>query len=323
MTEKHHPPIVSLHLNRKGGLINPEMIDTMQADEGLTWHHINYTSKIAKDWLNQEPRVNEVARDILLRAETRPRFYMEDSFILMCLRGVNLNPGAQPEDMISIRLWITEDTIISSCNRHSWSISDIKEALEQGTGPKTSGEFISLLIERLAIRVEEFFEEIDVNLDQQEDTLAGLGFDEFYAQISHLRRQSATIKRYLTPQKDALEKLYRSQSPLITKMDLDNIRDDLDKFTRLLEDIELTRERTIVLQEEYLARIAHQQNSRLYVLAIISAIFLPLTFLTGALGMNVGGLPGLEHPLAFWIVSTFCLVIAIGLLIWFKYKKWY
>lgn len=180
-----------------------------------------------------------------------------------------------------------------------------------------------MLVERLAIRVEEFFEEIDVNLDKQEDTLVGMGFDEFYAQISHLRRQSATIKRYLTPQKDALEKLYRSQSPFITRQDLDNIRDDLDKFTRLLEDIELTRERTIVLQEEYLARIAHQQNSRLYVLAIISAIFLPLTFLTGMFGMNVAGLPGLEQENAFIYVSIFCIVIAVALLAWFKYKKWY
>lgn len=323
MTETVHAPITSLHLTRKGGLLENASLETKQSGQSLTWHHINYTSPIAKDWLDQEPRVDEVAQDILLRAETRPRFYMEDNTILMCLRGVNLNPDSEPEDMISIRLWVTEDTIITSCNRHSWSITDIQKALEQGAGPKSSGEFISLLIERLAIRVEEFFEELDVNLDKQEDTLASIGFDEFYAQISHLRRQSATIKRYLTPQKDALEKLYRSQSPIITKLDLDNIRDDLDKFTRLLEDIELTRERTIVLQEEYLARIAHQQNSRLYVLAIISAIFLPLTFLTGALGMNIGGLPGLEDDNAFLYVSIFCGALAVVLLIWFKYKKWY
>ncbi|MHC9510450.1 zinc transporter ZntB [Kangiella sp. M94] len=323
MTETVHAPITSLHLTRKGGLLENASLETERSGQSLIWHHINYTSPIAKDWLDQEPRVDEIAQDILLRAETRPRFYMEDSTILMCLRGVNLNPDSEPEDMISIRLWVTEDMIITSCNRHSWSITDIQKALEQGAGPKSSGEFISLLIERLAIRVEEFFEELDVNLDKQEDTLASIGFDEFYAQISHLRRQSATIKRYLTPQKDALEKLYRSQSPIITKLDLDNIRDDLDKFTRLLEDIELTRERTIVLQEEYLARIAHQQNSRLYVLAIISAIFLPLTFLTGALGMNIGGLPGLEDDNAFLYVSIFCGALAVVLLIWFKYKKWY
>ncbi|MCW8857355.1 MAG: zinc transporter ZntB [Kangiella sp.] len=323
MTKNVHAPIVSLHLNKRGGLVEEASLDTEQLGPSLTWHHINYTSPIAKDWLDQDQRISEVAQDVLLRAETRPRFYMEDSTILMCLRGVNLNPEAEPEDMISIRLWLTEDKIITSCNRHSWSITDIRNALEQGAGPKSSGEFISLLIERLAIRVEEFFEELDVSLDQQEDTLAGIGFDEFYAQISHLRRQSATIKRYLTPQKDALEKLYRSQSLIITKLDLDNIRDDLDKFTRLLEDIELTRERTIVLQEEYLARIAHQQNSRLYVLAIISAIFLPLTFLTGVFGMNVAGLPGLEHENAFLYVASFCLGLAIALLIWFKFKKWY
>ena len=323
MTEQTYPPIKTFHLNRQGGLVKKASSETGQSEHSLTWYHINYTSDIAKDWLEQEGPESDAVRDILLRHETRPHLYMEDDSILMCLRGVNLNPESEPEDMVSIRLWGSENTIITSCNRHSWSISDIQEALQQNRGPKTCGEFISLLIERLAIRVEKLFNDIDINLDKQEDALSSLEFDVFYAQISQLRRQSATIKRYLTPQKDALERLYRSQTPLITRQDLANIRDDLDKFTRLLEDIELTRERTIVLQEEYLARIAHQQNSRLYVLSIISAIFLPLTFLTGALGMNIGGVPGLNNDNAFLWVSLFCVSLAVVLMIWFKYKKWY
>jgi zinc transporter len=78
----------------------------------------------------------------------------------------------------------------------------------------------------------------------------------------------------------------------------------------------------MVLREEYLAQIAQQQNARMYVLSIVAAIFLPLSFLTGLLGMNVGGLPGLEDPRGF-MVSVVLMAIAAGaLLAYFRLRKW-
>ena len=95
-----------------------------------------------------------------------------------------------------------------------------------------------------------------------------------------------------------------------------------DRLTRHLEDIDAVRERATVTHEELLSRASEQLNQRLYVLSILSAIFLPLTFFTGLLGINVGGIPGAENPQAF-IIFIGILAIIIAFQIWlFKYKKW-
>jgi zinc transporter len=306
-------------ISNKGELIT-EVDDKPRA---YRWYKMNYSVEEDCQWLDENPSLNNLFKEQLLKAETRPVVYQDDESILICLRGVNLNPEADPEDMISIRLWINNNTVITSCNRSSLSLQDILTNLENGIGPKTTGEFLAVLIERLAIRIEDFFEKFEEQLDVQENSIEtgdsrGLG-----SELGYLRRQAATVKRYLTPQKDALEKLSRTESPLLTPQLIEEMRDDRDKIARLLEDLELSRERSMALQEQLLAQIGYEQNNRLYVLAIISAIFLPLTFLSGMLGMNVAGLPGTEDSSAFWVVSGLCLLIAIGLLVWFKFKKWY
>jgi len=75
-------------------------------------------------------------------------------------------------------------------------------------------------------------------------------------------------------------------------------------------------------QEEILGRMAQQQNARMYVLSIVAAIFLPLSFLTGLFGMNVAGLPGTEDPQAFFITVGLMVGSAIGIGFFFKWQGW-
>lgn len=306
-------------ISNKGGLIQ----ETDDKPRSFRWYKMNYSVEEDCQWLEQNPSLNSLFKEQLLKAETRPVLYQDEESILICLRGVNLNPDANPEDMISIRVWLNNNTVITSCNRASLSLQDILKSLENDIGPKTTGEFLTLLIERLAIRIEDFFEQFEEQLDAQEDNIETADSRGLGTELGNLRRQAATVKRYLTPQKDALEKLSRAESPLLTPQLIEEMRDDRDKIARLLEDLELSRERSMALQEQLLAKIGYEQNNRLYVLAIISAIFLPLTFLSGMLGMNVAGLPGTENANAFWLVSGLCMIIAVGLLVWFKFKKWY
>ena len=76
------------------------------------------------------------------------------------------------------------------------------------------------------------------------------------------------------------------------------------------------------MQDELRNRIADQQGMRMYVLSMVTAIFLPLSFLTGLFGMNVGGLPGTDSPQAFTILIAGMLFLTIIMLIAMLWKKW-
>ena len=75
-------------------------------------------------------------------------------------------------------------------------------------------------------------------------------------------------------------------------------------------------------QEELVNRLSEQMNARMYVLSIVAAVFLPLGFLTGLLGINVGGIPGTEYKWGFVLVCVLIGVLAALQLWFFKRKKW-
>ena len=91
---------------------------------------------------------------------------------------------------------------------------------------------------------------------------------------------------------------------------------------RHIEELETIRDKVALIQEELANRLSEQLNKKMYILSIISAIFLPLSFLTGLLGINIGGIPGAENENAFYIFSLILVFIISVQLTIFKKKKW-
>ncbi len=288
-----------------------------------SWHHINYTHPEAQQWLSKQSQVSDLAKENLLSVETRPRAIIDEEEVVLSLRGMNFNSNASPEDMISIRVWLKGDCMITSCNRSSRSINTLMANLRSGKGGESISALLLSLIDQLGRFADEFTDELELMLDYEEDNIKINDFERFHPQMNKLRRQIAFIKRYLSPQREALDRLFRHKSPLFEDHFYDQLYIYVDRFMFILEHLDLLKERAMSLQEQFMAYVGHQQNSRLYVLAIISALFLPLTFLSGLLGMNVGGMPGTEYEHAFWVVSLSCTVMAVVLLFWFKRKHWF
>ena len=101
------------------------------------------------------------------------------------------------------------------------------------------------------------------------------------------------------------------------------LREQIERMTRYLENLDLIRERTLVLQEEWTNIAMEQQNSRIHALAIVALIFLPITFVTGIFGMSVAGLSGVDNTHAFFIVTGAVWVISLVVVGLLKLKRWF
>jgi zinc transporter len=305
-----------------GRAVTATDIDALSGQQGLLWVHLDLLDPASRRWLAARQDVDDVTADALLALETRPRSVSTEAGLLLVLRGVNTNPGADPDDMVAIRLWIQPQRIISSRRRNLISIQDMREAIAAGNGPRTSGEFVVMLVERLAERIGNVVDKIEEEIEAGELQSVKADPGTLRLQLGGLRRQTAAIRRYLAPQRDALDRLYRQPGPLFTDHEANELREQSDRITRYLEDLDLARERIIVVQEELLSRVAQEQNSRIYLLSVVAAIFLPLTFVTGLLGMNVAGLPGSEDPSAFAVTLLVMLGLGAVLGVIFKWKNW-
>ena len=312
-------------LDRKGGrrIVDAAGVAEWTPDQGLLWIHVDVNNEASRRWLEKDSGLPSATVQSLLALETRPRSQVDDDGSLVVLRGVNMNPGDDPEDMVSVRIWFERDRIISTRRRRLLSIQDIRAALDLGTGPKTSGEFLASLIGRLADRIGDFVNALEDRIADAEDRAEAGDFASSRRTNTLLRRQLASVRRFLAPQRDALDRLYRQAGTRLAETESDELREEAERLTRYLEDIDLARERLVVMQEEFLALQAQEQNSRMYVLSVVAAVFLPLTFVTGLLGMNVGGLPGLDHPHGFYGSVLIMLLAAGALIMFFRWKKWF
>ncbi len=314
----------SLLLDRNGGArpLEPADIEQWRPEDGLLWLHLDVTEKLPIKWMRATLGLERVVVEALNADETRPRSLNIGDGLLAVLRGVNMNPGEDPEDMVSIRLWIERDRVVSTRRRRLLSVQDLREQLDQGQGPKTSGEFLAALIGRLADRIGDFFDTIEENLSAVEEAESDETVQTRRRSLALLRRQIASVRRFIAPQRDALDRLYRNPGALFSEAEANSLREEADRVTRYLEDLDLARERAVVLQEELLNELAQQQNTRMYVLSVVAAIFLPLTFVTGLLGMNVGGLPGVDSPLGFGIAVVVMVATSAAMLIYFRFREW-
>jgi zinc transporter len=306
----------------RGTAVKAETVARWTPADGDLWLHFDITCPDARRWLEQDSGLSPHVIDVLLAEETRPRALAIENGLLIVLRGVNTNPGADPEDMVSVRIWIEPNRIITTRRRKLLSIVDIASALEDGNGPHSPSALLATLVDRLADRIGDFVDTIEGHLDAIENEIGTSDLGSIRTRLSPLRRQMAAVRRFLAPQRDALDRLYRQPVAFIEESDVHNVREQSDRITRYLEDLEVARERAVVLQEELLSDMAQQQNTRMYVLSVVAAIFLPLSFLTGLLGMNVGGLPGVDSPQGFFGSMIVMALAALGLVVFFRWKKW-
>lgn len=100
------------------------------------------------------------------------------------------------------------------------------------------------------------------------------------------------------------------------------IRETNDQLMRHIEELDTIRDKVILIQEELTNRLSEDLNKKMYILSIISAIFLPLTFLTGLLGINVGGIPGANNENAFYIFTTILILVIFSQYMIFRKKRW-
>lgn len=307
---------------RRGETLGPDAVAAWSPDQGPLWLHLDLTDPQSQRWVETAGRLPDAAINTLLAGETRPGSQLIGDGLLLVLRGVNTNPGQDPEDMVAVRLWVERDRVVSSRRRRLLSVIDVHDSIREGAGPTSPGEFLAVLAERLADRIGSFVDSIEDRIDEAEDGLETVDASSFRRSLGSLRRQIAAVRRFLAPQRDALDRLNRQPVPCLDDSDMYALREEADRITRYLEDLDLARERAVVLQEELLSRVAQQQNARMYVLSVVAAIFLPLTFVTGLLGMNVGGLPGLDSRMGFaWslLLMVFC---GVGLFAFFRSRKW-
>ena len=282
------------------------------AEGRYLWVHLDWMGDGVRDWMINIAGTDPTITDTLSTRGTRPGVFFYDPGYSLNLRGVNLNAENDPADMISVRFWVTANMIITLRNQPLKAFDDIRNAIAENNAPSSIDDFILTVAERLAYRVENVVrgieEEVEILEDDQETVAEGKTL-ALRKRGSDIRNQLSRLRRHLAPQRDALSNYVEQKPTWSDKRYKRRARALTDKTIRLVEEFDSLRERIQIVNENLMAMESEQMNRTMYWLTVIAGLFLPISFVTGLLGINVGGLPATDSPYGFLGVSLILAVI--------------
>ena len=298
--------------------------------DGWEWCHLDRSHEGAGAWLAARG-VPEQAIEALLDTAVRPRLTRASGGLVLILRA---EPSPVSEKiarrLVSLRCWVDARGLVSLSRETLPAIEALAAA-----PPPAFGTLLADLVERVVDGVTPRVEALSVDVEALEDRIllasSAAPPDQGAAdRLAALRRRLVKLERKLGAQRDALAALSRLSErdaglpgrfvlDAAARLDLD---ESVEQCRHDAEEAEQARERALILRDE-LERRADERTARHgFALSVAAAVFLPATFITGLLGINVGGIPGAEDPRAFWVVVGLCAGVAgasVGFVLW---RRW-
>ncbi len=290
--------------------------------DGILWLHFDRQGAESRSWLAAESGLAPLIVDALLAEETRPRSFSTTDGLLAILRGVNLNPGADPGDMVALRIYVEERRVISVRARKLMAAQDLRESVAAGRGPTGPADFLVRMADRLVDRMGPVVDDIGDVVDGLENELLESENREIRHKLRSLRQQAIGLRRHLAPQRDALMRMHMEELHWFEAVHKAHLREVSDRVTRYVEDLDEARERAAVVQDELMNRLSERMNKTIYLLTVVAAVLMPLSFITGLLGVNVGGIPGSDSPWAFAILCGALVTFVVVQVVVFRRLKW-
>ncbi|GHU02482.1 zinc transport protein ZntB [Alphaproteobacteria bacterium] len=316
----------ALILNGKGGArqMTPAQLDKWTPAKGTLWLHFDLGAADTADWLASKSRLDPVIVDTILEENTpRPRCTQFGDGLLVVLRAVNANPGLEPDDMVYLHIWVEAKRIITFRRQPMVGIRYIRRNLNYGVGPSSAASMLDEICSTVTDRIHDTVMNLEDILDDVEDDLVNARLtDGLMGTISETRRQLSTIRRYLAPQRDIMDSIGRQTVPWLDKKARFQLKEIAARLFRSLEDIDNLWERCSINIDEINSKRNEQTKRNMYMISMLATFFLPLTFVTGLLGANVGGIPLSDYEHGFAVVTATIVAMGAAMLVWFKKMKW-
>lgn len=298
--------------------IDPDQIDQALADTSKSlWLHLNLSNARVQRWLSQTAQIPESLKEAILDQVSRSRMETIEEFgdgLMMVMNDFRIGLSHSGDEEETGTLWaIMTPRLMLSLRAHPLMTTDtLRQLLRQKRiVPNTVVALYHEMIEERAAHLRRRTDRLSDEMDTLEEILIkGDNLPE-HETLGRLRITCSRLRRHYAPEVTALRRLLRRKPTWFTESDTDQLREQIDLLAFLVDEVNNLYERAKVLQDELSAHMAEFNAKNLQVLSVMTVIFLPMTLVTGVMGMNMGDLPGLEHSFYFVMLIMCCAGIAV------------
>ncbi|MFN3943614.1 MAG: zinc transporter ZntB [Allosphingosinicella sp.] len=307
----------------EGGAVRPLQLEEAACwrGGGFLWVHLEGRDSADLSFLARQQDIPDIAASALVAQETRPRCDRIEDGAIVNLRGLGIDDTDDSDRLVSIRMWVREGRVTSVSRRTLAATAPVRAEMAAGR-IVDPGDLVAAFARAISTQLDPEVARLGDTLDDCESDLSPAAIYALRRSITRIRSEAIAMRRFVAPNRDALLALAAQGIDWLAEEDRLHIREAADRFARMAEELEAVRERAALLHEQLTDLRAEQLDQRALLISIVAFIFLPLTFITGLLGMNVEGIPYAEAPWAFWGVVIFCITVGALVLAWFARRHW-
>jgi magnesium transporter len=273
--------------------------------------------------------VHRLALEDVVNVPQRPKIELYDEQLFVVMRMVLIHEKLEFEQ---VSVLLGKDFVLSFHEgRLEGGIEDVRERIRKsiyrirGAGP----DYLAYaLIDAIVDGYFPVLEEYGERIEDLEDTILSRPEPGFIAKIHDIRSDLLTLRRGIWSLREALSNLFRDLPPAIQVETYPFLRDCADHAGQILDLLESQRELCAGLMDVYLSSSGHKMNEIMKLLTILSALFIPLTFIAGVYGMNfdpessIMNMPELRWAFGYPFVLGLMATIVIVLVWYFRRKGW-
>lgn len=301
--------------------LHPEKaVDLSVVDGSWLWLHFNLADKRACQWIAASAGVPQAARTLLVALHDHQQLYATADCVYGVFSDLVRNLDRTLDQTGYLNFAMTERLVVTGRRQSLQAIEAMRLALLAGRRVPNGAALIEGIVGEVASAIDHLLEELAKELDNIEDVLLIEAVADERRRLGRVRRTGVHLHRQLAGLRTLLNRFDTSEDEVTIRAAIMLATDRLaQRLDGLDQEVVALQERARLLSEEIGARLSEENARSLNVLAILTAIFLPATLVTGIFGMNTATLPLTETPGgSFWAIS---LVVAAAVLAWWLLRR--
>jgi len=259
----------------------------------------------------------------IVHVDQRPKFEDYDDYVLTIMKMISYDTEVKSEQLSLILL---KNTVISFQEAVSGDAFDIiRNRLRQAKGRvrKLGADYLFYaLMDAVVDCYFNAIERIGDKLEIIEEEIISEPTRESLVQLYSLKREVIYLRKQVWPLRDMVSNLIRTENTLMSDNTQIFLRDLQDHTTRIIDTVETYRDLLSGIMDIHLSTNSNKMNEVMKVLTIMSSIFIPVTFIAGVYGMNFDNMPEIHTKNGYYITWAVMLAVILGLVFYFKRKKW-
>lgn len=285
----------------------------------LEWIVLDGHDDADRAWIDTQSRLDSAVKAIVSRPPTRnERLHVGAAIVLILVRA----DDSSGDELAGLSIVIEAQRVVTVCFGTDAIVEEALERQAGGSTPAGISRILALLVTALIKPLEPEVTRLSDTIDALEDAAIKESDNAMDDQVVLVGRKVLGLRRYLVPMHDELAFLALNPDELPGNADARSLRRSAESLARLVSSLNSSHNRVQLILSQLRSHDESRQTRSMHKLTLVATVFLPLSFITGLLGINVAGIPDSHDPYGFWLVCGFLIGVAVAAILFIRWRRW-